>query len=404
MTARCRGSAGFKAFILAWVLGAAALHLASAQEEAGRNPSADVPREVVLQLAVAPSPLESLNNDLAKPTKPFLKEPETSSHHVFRSRLRFGEETNNRVALIWDQPRQKLYLDLNRNLDLTDDPGGVFSSADKGFRQTFTNVTVLLKTASGLQPVVLELQCATDSNATWAGARVSSRSFWQAKVTVAGQEWQVAALRNLGHAPEPAVSEFLLLRPWAARTNRVSLYDPTCGIGPVPDQLFWLGQAFRLEHRWDTSGAATLCKLEFTPQQPPLVETKLSGEFLTYAVLRDTNGYTAMLSEPPGTVRIPEGTYTVSAAWLRKGPAEAFQLTYQPMVYKTAAATNLVLGGPLTNWVVLNRTGRKLQMNYQLRGADGRDYRMAGQDRSQPPEFTVYYGGKKALVGKFEFG
>jgi hypothetical protein len=54
--------------------------------------------------------------------------------------------------------------------------------------------------------------------------------------------------------------------------------------------------------------------------------------------------------------------------------------------------------------VVLDRTGRKLQMNYQLRGADGRYYRLAEQDRTRPPEFTVFYGGKKALAGKFEFG
>jgi hypothetical protein len=121
-------------------------------------------------------------------------------------------------------------------------------------------------------------------------------------------------------------------------------------------------------------------------------------------VLRDTNGYTAVLGEPPGTVRVPRGTYTVSAAWLKKGAAEAFQLTYAPMVLKTGTATNLVLGGPLTNWVVLERRGRKLQMNYELKGADGRFYRTVDQDRSRPPEFTVYYGGKKALAGKFEFG
>ena len=74
------------------------------------------------------------------------------------------------------------------------------------------------------------------------------------------------------------------------------------------------------------------------------------------------------------------------------------------MVLDTATATNLVLGGPLTNWVVLNRTSRRLQMSYQLKGADGRYYRLTEQDRGRPPAFTVYYGGKKALAGKFEFG
>jgi hypothetical protein len=189
-----------------------------------------------------------------------------------------------------------------------------------------------------------------------------------------------------------------------ARTNRVSLYDRTSGIVPFPGRLFWLGQAFQLERRFDTSGTTPVCRLEFTPQQPRLAELRLAGEFVYYAVLRDTNGYTVVLREPPGTVQVPQGVYTVSATWLKKGTAEAFRLVDEPMVLKTATTTNLILGGPLTNWVSLDRAGRKLLMSYQLRGADGRYYRLAELDRTRPPEFTVYYGGKKALAGKFEFG
>jgi hypothetical protein len=393
-----------KSFVVAWVLGAVALRAASAQGEPGRNAPTNIPGEVVLRAEVVPYELESVNQTLAKPATPFLKEPETSPHHVFRGLLQLGQDTNNPVALIWDQPKRKLYLDLNRNLDLTDDAGGVYSSINKGLQQTFANVTVPVNTAAGFQPTVLDLQFYTDANAGWAYAHLVSRSWWQAKVTSAGQEWQVAAVDHLFGQDGPAAAKFLLLRPWADRTNLVSLYDPSSGIVPFPRRLFWLGQAFQLERRFDTSGAAPVCKLEFTPQRPPLADLKHSGEFVYYAVLRDTNGYTAVLREPEGTVQVPQGVYAVSAAWLRKGAAEAFQLSYEPMLLKTATATNLVLGGPLTNWVVLERAGRKLQMNYQLRGADGRYYRMAEQDRSRPPEFTVYYGSKKALAGKFEFG
>jgi len=404
MTAGCRTSAGLKTFMLAWVLVALALRAAPAQGVAGSNYLPEVPREVVLRPEVVPYELEGVNQNLARPNKPFLKEPETSQHHVFRGMLQFGQDTNNPVALIWDQPRQKLYLDLNRNRDLTDDPGGVFSSTNKGFRQTFTNVTVPVKTATGLQPVILDWQCFTDEKAGWAYTRLASHSLWQTKVTFAGQEWQVAAVDNLFGQEGPAAAKFLLLRPWAARTNRVSLYDRTSGIVPFPERLFWLGQAFQLERRFDTSGATPVCKLEFPPRQPPLTELRLSGEFVYYAVLRDTNGYTAVLREPQGTVQVPQGIYTVSATWLKKGSAEAFQLAGQPVVLKTATATNLVLGGPLTNWVVLNRSGRKLLMNYQLRGADGRSYRLAEQDRTKPPEFTVHHGAKKVLSGRFAFG
>ena len=131
---------------------------------------------------------------------------------------------------------------------------------------------------------------------------------------------------------------------------------------------------------------------------------KLSGESLCYAVLWATNGYSVLLHDPPGTVKIPQGLYTVSAVWLKKGAAEAFRLAGDQQTVKATAAGDLALGGPLTNWVQLERMGRKLWLGYQLKGADGASYRLALEDRNRPPEFTVYHGGKKALAGKFEFG
>jgi len=214
----------------------------------------------------------------------------------------------------------------------------------------------------------------------------------------------VAVMDNLFGPEGPAAAKFLLLRPWAVRTNRVSFYDPTSGIVPFPSHLFWLGRPFQLERRFETGGETPVCKLEFTPQQPPLTELKLSGEFVYYAVLRDTNGYTAVLREPAGTVQVPQSVYTVSAVWLKKGPAEAFRLVGEPLVVKATAATNLVLGGPLTNSVTLSRYGRKLNMNYQLVGADGGSYRLAQLDPTKPPEFTVYHSGKKVQSGSFAFG
>ena len=103
-------------------------------------------------------------------------------------------------------------------------------------------------------------------------------------------------------------------------------------------------------------------------------------------------------------VRVPQGVYTVSAAWLKKGPAEAFRLAGEPVLINATAPTNVALGGPLTNSVTLARSGRKLNLNYQLVGADGGAYRLAQQDPAKPPEFTVYHGGKKVLSGMFAFG
>jgi hypothetical protein len=131
---------------------------------------------------------------------------------------------------------------------------------------------------------------------------------------------------------------------------------------------------------------------------------KLTGESIYYAVLHATNGYTAVLWEPSGTLKVPQGIYTASAVWLKKGAAKAYRLAYEPLLLNATVPTNVVLGGPLTNSVILTRQGQKLNMSYQIVGADGGSYRLAQQDRTKPPEFTVYHGGKKVQSGKFEFG
>ena len=94
-----------------------------------------------------------------------------------------------------------------------------------------------------------------------------------------GEQWQVAAADNLWSREDPSAAKFLLLRPWAARTNQVRLHTDS-GLVRFPDRLFWAGQAFHLEHHFDASGATPVCRLEFTPQQPPLVDLNVSGESL----------------------------------------------------------------------------------------------------------------------------
>jgi len=382
---------------VAWALGVLTLRLGAAESV--------VSTEVVLQRQAVPYELETVYWNIDKTNAPFLKEPELSPENVFRSVLRFGgKDTNNTIALIWDQPKSKLHLDLNRNQDLTDDPAGVFSSSGKGRQQLFTNVTVFLLTPAGLNPVALNLRLSADSAGRQIQVQLGSRSIWQAKVGPPGKEWQVAALDDPFNTEGMDAAKFLLLRPWTERTNHVSLRDPTSGIVHFPDQLFWQGQAFRLERRFETSGGNAACKLELTPQQPSLTEVNLSGEFLQYAVLQATNGYTVLLSEPPGRLKLPQGVYTVRAAWLKKGAVKAYRLANAPLIINTTTSTNVVLGGPLTNSVRLTRQGRKLSMDYQLLGADGGGYQLAQVGRGMAPEFAVYQGGRKVHSGSFEFG
>jgi len=366
--------------------------------------SANLPRQLELRQEVVPYEVERANWSLNQTNGPFLKEPELSPRLVMRRVLRFGKDTNNAFALIWDQPKHKLYLDLNRNHDLTDDPTGVFTSTNKPSSQRFTGVTLPLKTADGLLPATLDLHLSSDAQRSWLHVQLVSRSLWQGRVRVGNENWQVVVADDLLNTRGPAAGQFLLLRPWEVRTNRVYITTSIWGTMDFPQRLFWMGQAIQVERRFEADGEKPVCTVTLTPQQPPSTDLKLSGKFLSYAIFHETNGYMLVLRGSEQPVKVPKGVYTLDAAWLKKGSAEAYRTDRHPFILNANAATNLVLGGPLTNRVMLQRSGRKLFMNRELKGADGEVYNLVNRDRNLPPEFAVYRGGRKVFTGSFQYG
>ena len=75
--------------------------------------------------------------------------------------LQPGGGASNSIAFAWDRTAGKLHLDLNRNLDLTDDPAGVFGCPEKNYSrnyQTFTNIHLSFKTPAGSRQVLADLE------------------------------------------------------------------------------------------------------------------------------------------------------------------------------------------------------------------------------------------------------
>jgi hypothetical protein len=59
-------------------------------------------------------------------TAPFSKEPAVGSGKICRGVLNTSGHPSNSIAFLWQRDTGKLFLDLNRNQDLSDDPTGVF--------------------------------------------------------------------------------------------------------------------------------------------------------------------------------------------------------------------------------------------------------------------------------------
>jgi hypothetical protein len=345
---------------------------------------------------------------LTTQTTLFKKEPAAVSGRIVRGVLNFGGGSSNAIAFLWQRDAGKLYLDLNRNRDLTDDPAGVFSTRVAGlvYYQTFTNIHLLFNTASGRCRVLADMNLYDFGPQPYCNLAV--RSFWQGKLTLQGRDWQAGIVQNGLDQSGSFENSRLLLRPWEKRNQSFSADDGLLASVPFSRKLFLDGHAYQLDCIAGWQNGEARPALQFTDQSVPLGALNITGQFIRRFVL--TGGpYLVILDQPAGMVKIPTGNYNQPDIRLERNGVEACCRSGQPQVGrrisvdgKTTVALNV--GGPLTNSVTASRQGQDLRLDYCLVGAGGETYQLARQDRSKPPEFAVYKGGKKIAGGTFEFG
>lgn len=150
-----------------------------------------------------------------------------------------------------DRIRGKLHLDLNRNQDLTDDPGGVYSCPISGAASsvhTFNNVRLTFQTPMGVHPALLELSFYSYGNpGNPPSVNVVRRYFWEGKLSFGGQEWQWGLTDNLQGRIGSADGGVLLLRPWSARTQTNSPLIGSSDVLSFSRNLFFGGHAFQVD-------------------------------------------------------------------------------------------------------------------------------------------------------------
>ncbi len=345
---------------------------------------------------------------LTTQTVPFKKEPVAASGKIVRGVLNFGADGGNSIPFVWQRDAGRLYLDLNRNRDLTDDPAGVFST--RVFRpasyQTFTNVHLTFDTPSGRCRVLADINLwdyGSRPNCT-----LAVRSFWQGKVTLQGKDWQAGVVPDGLSRAVSFENGHLLLRPWEKRNLSFNTDDGLLDAFPFTRKLFVGGHAYQVSWLAGSSNGEIKPALQFAEQSVALGELKITGKFIQRLVLPG-GPCLVVLDQPAASVRVPNGSYNQPGIQLEQNGAEAFcnsRLSQWGKRFSVDGKTPAVLdvGGPLTNSITASRHGQDLRLDYQLVGAGGETYQLVKQNRSQPPEFAIYQGDKKIASGKFEFG
>lgn len=312
----------------------------------------------------------------------------------------------NEFGFVWDKTSGRLYLDLNHNQDFTDDPAGVFDSGEKGFSQKFTNIKLTGTNQTCQWDYLIDLELYR-----MLGAYVGVRSFYEGKVELGGQTWQIGVVktpsvsrRGPGYVAQDTPTGTLVIRPWAERGDEFDLSSDTAIGVPLCDTVLLLDNSYAPELVWQQQDQSNKLFLTLTPVEPELGQLELAGVYVHRLVLHGAPKHAAFFYSPTHVLRLPVGTYDTIQVVLERGGCKATAEFNQKVIVTSHSTNILAVGGPLTNSVSVTRRGRVLQMEYDLVGYGGKQYKLVSTNQVKEPEFEIYKGNRRIAHGKFRFG
>ncbi|MCK5270659.1 MAG: hypothetical protein KAJ46_07740 [Sedimentisphaerales bacterium] len=126
----------------------------------------------------------------------FEKEPDFGERSVVRGLLRVWTEKKDHIGFAWDKAEGKLYLDLNRNRDLTDEPESIFKADNSRTYQHFRKIPVKLQIASSILPYSININFHL-YNPNRPYGHISIVSGFQAEIELNGKNWLLKVADNM---------------------------------------------------------------------------------------------------------------------------------------------------------------------------------------------------------------
>jgi hypothetical protein len=333
--------------------------------------------------------------DLGSAEVVFKQEPTYSNGDVVRGFLPVGTEKEDHVAFALDVDDERLYVDSNRNFDLTDDLDSTYKSREMYWTE-FKNVRVTLDTEAGSIPYALSVEYFMDD------VHVSVCSGWQGECELGGRTWTFAVVDNLDGVID-GTDEFVMwhadkseLGGWPEHlraASKLSVNRSTYEIVFAPEEDDWVAT--------------------FTAVVVPMGILELTGEQIGRVILAGADAPTVLLDYPGSQAAIPAATYDHREVYVtggEKGPF-FFASTRGLLEVPENQTATFEAGGPLDNALDISRTGGWLAFDYRLVGIGGLEYEPVERDEeggdfeeAPLPEVLISKDGKQISSGAFEYG
>ena len=319
----------------------------------------------------------------------FEKEPAYQGDNVVRAALPVGRGPAEMIGFAFDAAAKTLYLDLNRNRDLTDDPAGIVQAKTaSSYFSDFKKIQI--EAGSGDSRVTYELDMEL---ASFGYCNAKVRSGWKGEFTLHGNKWRLRVVDNMDG--EFGDGDIFLFERADKNSGSHGLYTRF----PPKNRLFFDD----CDHEFAFALKDGALEVAITESPVTLGSLTVKGESIHYLVL---DGPVRAIFDAPGQhERLPLGTYVVDAVVVSDGQRNA--LVSEPLgvhvkVTEDAPAV-LECGGPLRNTIDVERSGGTLTFSCGLVGM-GQEVYNAPRDFGSIPCFVVYKGGKKIAAGNFEYG
>lgn len=338
----------------------------------------------------------------------FSKEPDFEGRKVVRGAVPIGENPQSFLGFIWDMEKSQIYFDANQNLDLTDDPSAVFTSADEGssdseIDQEFENIRLSFEFGSVKVSYKARMHLWHYSGPNSNNGYIGIQSGWLGRIEMSGKQFTCAILDNMdgviGH-------QDIMTLSWIPSTP--GSRPPLERFTQVPQKLFLNKMNYALDFGLSANEQNPDLQLKLTEQESPTGTLEIQGEGIKRLVLlgADQEDMQVVILDPvEKKVAIPAGEFASQRITLDEGEGSGKYLSNhtESLTITQGMRERVIIGAPLTNGVKFSRNGRDLDLEYTLTGQGGETYREIQPNTSmdafhQPGYFELDYAMDEAGV------
>ena len=332
----------------------------------------------------------------------FKKEPFTDKGRIFRSVLRIGDGKNP-IPFALNASKRTLYVDLNRNLDLTDDPQYPAEPYSQSNYQCY-KFRIPLKIDDTSTSCLIDTMFYLHQNKFFGFATIRSR--WEGFIELYGKKYKFILADDMDGKIDLKGRDCIFVISEDDPSGEDIVYKSWSNPTKARPEVFFLnGHTFRFGTEFAKRNNRPCVKVTLREIQIETEAVQITGQYIKCLYLSGSN---LIIQDSPGKeIRVPVGRYPQVRVILGDEKYRFLatsDISFNNFEVVRGKPATLTVGGPLKNIVDASQNGRYLQLSYRLIDNNNNDYTLSAKEPKQPPRAVIYQSGREIQSGNFEYG